>query len=60
MPQSGGCGSARRNIIRWTWVTHPDYLARYNAAMTDHANAHLRFIRLRSAAEVAAFLASLR
>jgi hypothetical protein len=48
-----------QNIIRWTWVMHPDYVARYAAAMADASNARLRFIRLRSPAEVAAFLADL-
>jgi adenylate kinase family enzyme len=49
-----------RNIIRWTWVVHPTYIARYRAAMADEYSAHLRFIRLRSSSEVTAFLASLR
>jgi len=48
-----------RNIIRWTWVMHPTYVARYSAALADPAHAHLRFVRLRSPAEIAAFLASL-
>jgi adenylate kinase family enzyme len=46
-----------RNIIRWSWVMYPTYAARYGAAMVDPGNAHLRFVRLRSAAEVAAFTA---
>jgi adenylate kinase family enzyme len=45
-----------QNIIRWTWVMHCAYVARYSAAMADEANAHLHFIRLRSETEVAAFL----
>ena len=49
-----------RNILRWTWVMHASYVTRYTAAMADPGNAHLRFIRLRSPAEIAAFLASLR
>ena len=48
-----------RNIIRWAWVMHPGYIDRYAAAMTDETTAHLRFIRLRSPAEVTAFLAAL-
>jgi hypothetical protein len=48
-----------QNIIRWTWVMHPDYVARYTAALADASNAHLQFIRLRSPTEVAAFLAAL-
>lgn len=39
---------------------HPSYVERYGAAMTDETTAHLRFIRLRSPGEVAAFLAALR
>jgi hypothetical protein len=37
-------------------VTYPQYRERYRAAMRDPANAHLRFVRLRSPAEVEAFL----
>jgi adenylate kinase family enzyme len=48
-----------QNIIRWAWSMHPGYIERYTAAMADPANAHLQFIRLRSAAEVAALLTSL-
>lgn len=48
-----------RNIIRWSWAMHPTYVTRYTAAMADPGNAHLRFIRLRSPAEVAALLDSL-
>jgi adenylate kinase family enzyme len=47
------------NIIRWTWVMHPNYVTRYAAAMADPSNARLQFIRVRSPAEVAAFLATL-
>jgi adenylate kinase family enzyme len=45
-----------KNIIRWTWVKHPEYVERYAAAARDSANAHLRFVRLASAAEVDAFV----
>ena len=44
------------NIIRWAWIKHADYTARYAAAMDDPALAHLDFVRLRSPAEVDAFL----
>jgi len=47
-----------RNIIRWAWVKHAASHDRYAAAMEDPRQAHLRFIRLRSAAEVDAFDAS--
>ena len=49
-----------RNIIRWTWVMHPRYIDRYGTAMADETASHLEFVRLRSPAEVTAFLASLR
>lgn len=45
-----------QNIIRWAWVKHPVYATRYAAAMDDPANAHLEFVRLRSPADVDAFL----
>ena len=48
-----------QNIIRWSWVMHPRYIADYTAAMADPSNAHLRFIRLRSKAEIAGLFASL-
>lgn len=46
-----------KSIIRWAWVKHPEYGQRYGAAMADAANAHLRFVRLRSGRDVRAFLA---
>jgi len=45
-----------RNVIRWAWTTHGRSRARYAAAATDPAHAHLRFAFLRSPAEVDAFL----
>jgi adenylate kinase family enzyme len=48
-----------QNIIRWSWTMHSQYIARYTAAMADESYAHVRFIRLRSPAEIAAFVASL-
>ena len=49
-----------RNIIRWAWTMHPNYITRYEAAMADPPNGHLRFVRLRSPAEITAFLAAAR
>lgn len=46
-----------RSIIRWSWTQHAAYRARYEAAMRDPACTHLAFHRLRSRAQVAAFLA---
>ena len=36
------------SVIVWAWQTHASNRARYEAAMADPLNAHLRFIRLRS------------
>jgi adenylate kinase family enzyme len=44
------------NIVRWSWVKHPEYAQRYGAAMVDPRHAHLRFVRLSSAADVERFL----
>jgi adenylate kinase family enzyme len=44
------------NIIRWTWVKHPEYVERYGAAARDPGNAHLRFVRLNSQNEIDAFV----
>jgi adenylate kinase family enzyme len=46
------------SIIIWAWQTHASNQARYEAAMADPAHAHLRFVRLRSPAEVRRFLRS--
>ena len=45
-----------KNIIRWTWVKHPEYVKRYGTATRDPANAHLDFVRLASQAEIDAFV----
>jgi adenylate kinase family enzyme len=46
----------QKNIVRWAWVKYADYGDRYAAAIEDPLHAHIRFIRLRSAAEVDAFV----
>jgi adenylate kinase family enzyme len=48
-----------RSIIRWAWTQHGKYEQRHSAAMIDPALAHLTWVRLRSHAEAAAWLASL-
>ena len=48
----------QRSIIVWAWTQHRRYRARYEAAMADPAWGHLRFVRLRSAADVRRFLSS--
>jgi len=47
-----------RSIVRWAWTQHTVYREPYAAAMRDPAFAHLAFHRLRSPAEVRAFLAA--
>jgi adenylate kinase family enzyme len=45
-----------RSIIMWSWTQHAKYRARYADAMADPTLRHLSWVRLRSSAEVAAFL----
>ena len=45
-----------RSIIMWSWTQHAKYRVRYQQAMADPALAHLSFVRLRSPAEVKAFV----
>jgi adenylate kinase family enzyme len=44
------------SIIAWAWTRHHTYREHYLAAQADPANGHLDFVRLRTPAEVAAFL----
>jgi adenylate kinase family enzyme len=44
------------SVIAWAWTRHGTYQRRYMAAQADPALAHLRFARLRSARDVAAFI----
>ena len=44
------------SVIAWAWQTYASNRARYEAAMADPLNAHLRFVRLRSAESVRRFL----
>jgi adenylate kinase family enzyme len=46
------------SVIAWAWQTHASNRARYEAAMADPVNGHLRFVRLRAAADVRQFLRS--
>lgn len=48
-----------RNILLWAWQRHDLYRQRYGAAMVDASLAHLTFVRLRTHAEAAAWLAQL-
>jgi adenylate kinase family enzyme len=49
-----------QSIISWAWHKHAPDRAKFAAAATDPANAHLRFIRLGSSRDVARFLAKAR
>ena len=44
------------SVIVWSWTQHAKYHDRYEAARHDPANAHLRFVQLRTPREIAAFL----
>jgi adenylate kinase family enzyme len=46
-----------KNIVRWTWVKYAEYQERYGSAVADPANAHVTFYRLRTAHDVAEFVA---
>jgi hypothetical protein len=46
-----------KNLIRWTWRKYPEYAKRYRQAVHDPDNAHLRFARLSSEAEIDRLLA---
>jgi adenylate kinase family enzyme len=50
---------AEESVIVWAWQGYASNRARYEAAMADPGNAHLRFIRLRSPASVRRFLREL-
>lgn len=45
--------------VRWSWTKHAEYRVRYGERFTDPAFTHLRRVRLRSRAEVEAFLATI-
>ena len=44
------------SVIAWAWQTHAANRVKYEAAMADPANGHLRFVRLTSPAAVRGFL----
>ncbi len=48
-----------KNIIRWSWIRHDKYRQQYEEALAGPETVHLRVIRLRSTAEVRAFLGSI-
>ena len=46
------------SIISWAWQTHAANRVKYEAAMADPENSHLRFVRLTSPAAMRRFLRS--
>ena len=44
------------SVISWAWQTHAANRAKFEAAMADPANGHLRFVRLSSPAAARRFL----
>lgn len=48
-----------RSIVRWSWTTHARVREHYTEAIEDSTFAHLRFVRLRSRAEVRRWLSEL-
>lgn len=47
-----------RSVVRWAWTTYDERRRRLEAAMASPSCTHLRFVRLRSRAEVEAFVAA--
>jgi len=50
---------SEESVIRYAWMSHSRYRARYFAAQADPANAHLTFLRLRTPAETAVLMRDL-
>lgn len=48
-----------RNIVRWTWVTYPQYAAAYARAMEEPPVPGLRFVRMASRQDVEELIARL-
>jgi adenylate kinase family enzyme len=44
----------QRSILAWAWTTHGKYREEYTASLNDPANAHLRFVVVRSARDAVA------
>jgi adenylate kinase family enzyme len=44
----------QRSIIAWAWTQHESYRQRYGDAMSEDANAHMRFIRITDEADLTA------
>jgi adenylate kinase family enzyme len=49
----------QNSVIAWAWTQHRKYSERYASAMTDRRWSHIEFVRLRSRAESAIWLANL-
>jgi hypothetical protein len=48
-----------KNVILWSWTSHDKYREQYEEALDGPETVHLRVIRLRSNAELKAFLDSI-
>jgi len=46
------------SVVSWAWQTHASNRAKFEAAMADPVNGHLRFVRLTSPAAARRFLRS--
>jgi adenylate kinase family enzyme len=46
----------QESVVAWAWTRHDVYRERYLAASRDPANAHLTFVRCRSAHDTAALI----
>ena len=44
------------SVVAWAWQTHASNRVKFEAAMADPLNSHLRFVRLRSPASARRFL----
>lgn len=50
----------KRSVVRWAWVGHGPLRARYEEAMASGPPQQVRWVRLRSAADAEAWLATAR
>jgi adenylate kinase family enzyme len=50
----------QESVISWSWHKHAAYRVKYAAAVSDPANADLRFIRLQSRRDVRSFIVGAR
>jgi hypothetical protein len=51
-------GDKQESVIAWAWQTHAANQVKFQAAMADPANSHLRFVRLENPGAARKFLRS--